>query len=292
MSDSITSTIQLSDITLSYTEWPGRQGPLICLPGLSGHKGMFINIARSLAPTYHLFALDLRGRGDSDKPAQGYGFAYHSRDILRFAEAVGVDSFAIMGHSFGATLGVYLASIRPAKVRALVLIDGGADPKEEVLEAMRPALRRLDQTYASIETYLEAMRNIPFYRPWNNTLEQYLRQEVELLPGGAVRPKASVAALDHDLDMHFYTSMCLHFPAVQCPVLFIRPRQGLLGERGHIFTEPEAAAVVAWMPHCRRVDLPDVNHYTMILQDDPPVIPPSRVFLDEMLGGKETTESQ
>ena len=275
--------IQLHDIKLSYIEWPGEKGPVICLPSLAGHKGTFTNIARCLAPQYHIFALDLRGRGDSDKPAGGYGFAYHIRDILQFADKLGFDSFAIIGHSFGATVGVYLASIRPDVVSAIVLIDGGADPTQETLEAMRPIIDRLDTDYPSMEKYLETMRAIPYYRPWSTALEQYLREEVEILPDGAVSPKASGEALKRDLEMHFHYSMCLHFPYMHCPTLFIRPEQGLLGERGHIFTEREAAATVKSIPGCRRVDLPDVNHYTMVLHDNPPVIPPIRAFLDAVL---------
>ena len=281
-----TATIQLSDITLSYTEWPGEQGPVICLPSFAGHKGSFTKIAEGLAPTYHLFALDLRGRGDSDKPADGYGFAYHARDLLQFVDALGIDTFAIIGHSFGATVGTYLASIRPLRLRAIVLIEGGADPTERVLEAIRPTLRHLDKQYPSLAAYLEAMRALPFYNnPWSDSLERYLRQDVHVLPDGSVRPKASAEALQRDLDLHFHYSMCLHFPFVQCPALFIRAGEGLAGgERGHIFTEPETAAIVDWLPQGRRVDLPPgANHYTMVLHDDPPVLPPIREFLAEAL---------
>ena len=279
MNKGISERIEVNNITLSYKEWPGEQGPLICLPGLTGHKGSFDAVASRLAPEYHLFVLDLRGRGESDKPQDGYGFAYHARDILAFADALDFEIFGIVGHSFGATVGVYLASIRPLRVRCLVMIDGGADPKQEVLEAMRPALRRLETTYASMNDYLEAMKEIPYYRPWNGTLERYLREDVEQLPGGSVRSKSSAQAIERDLDIHFYYSMCVHFPTMQCSTLFIRPRKGLLGDRSHILDEREAAAFVNWIPDCWRVDLPDVNHYTMILDDDPLVTQPIRAFL-------------
>lgn len=270
-------------MVLSYNEWPGEKGPIICLPSLAGHKGAFTIIARALAPAYHVVALDLRGRGDSDKPDGGYGFAYHARDILQFADRQGWPSFAIIGHSFGATAGVYLASIRPDRVQAIVLVDGGADPKEAVLAAMRPTLRRLDRVYPSMTTYLEAMAALPFYKPWTAALEQYLRDEVEMKPDGTVQPKASAQGVEQDLDIHFYYSMCLHFPNLACPALFLRPEQGLLGDRGHVFSRAEAAAIVSSIPDCRRVDLPDVNHYTMVLHSNPPVIPPMLAFFGECL---------
>lgn len=283
MTSFVDKAIMLNGIRLSYREWPGEKGPLICLPSLSGHKGTFDRLGEALASEYRLLALDLRGRGDSDRPLEGYGFSYHTRDILALADQLDIDRFGIVGHSYGATVGVYLASIRPDRVRALVLIDGGADPKEEVLEAMRPALRRLGTVYPSMTDYLDSMREIPYYRPWNATLEAYLRADVEALPDGSLRHKASPMAVESDLDIHFYYSMCVHFPSLQCPTVFIRPEQGLLGDRAHVLDERESAAFVAWIPKCYQVDLPGVNHYTMILSDDPPVVVPVRSFLQPIM---------
>ncbi|MFQ5576788.1 MAG: alpha/beta fold hydrolase [Anaerolineae bacterium] len=284
MTASKTSAIRVNNVTLSYTDWPGERGPLICLPGLADHKGSFAPLARRLAPEYRLLALDLRGRGDSDKPDRGYGFAYHARDVLAFANALNIDTFDLIGHSFGATVGVYLASIRPTRVRAAVLLDGGADPEADVLAAMQAALRRLDRVYPSMDAFLERMKTRPFYRPWSRALEAYFRDDVHVLPGGNVRPKASTTALQRDMDVQFYYSMCLHFPALRCPTLFLHPRRGLLGpDQGHVLTDRVVAAITAWIPDCRLVNLPHVNHYTMLLHDNPPVTPHIRAFLADVL---------
>jgi pimeloyl-ACP methyl ester carboxylesterase len=275
--------IRAGEVHLSYLEWPGEKGPLLCLPSLTGHKGSFRAMAAELAPEYRLIALDLRGRGGSDWPAEAYGFAYHAQDVLAFAEALGLARFTLIGHSFGATAGAYLASIRPGPVQALVLLDGGADPKEETLAAMRPAVRRMAASYPSADAYVEAMKQVTYFRPWNPVLEQYVREEVEPREGGTVRARASAQAIERDLNIHFFYSMCLHFPTLQCPALFIRPELGLLGERGHVLDPREAAAFVAWIPKGRQVDLPGVNHYTMLLQEHPPVVEPIRAFLAEVL---------
>jgi pimeloyl-ACP methyl ester carboxylesterase len=275
--------IRAGEVHLSYLEWPGEKGPLLCLPSLTGHKGSFRGLGGDLSPEYHLFALDLRGRGGSDWPESAYGFAYHAQDVLAFAEALGLSSFVLVGHSFGATASAYLASIRPGPVRALVLMDGGADPKEETLAAMRPAVRRMSATYPSVDAYVEAMKTISHFRPWNPALERYVREEAEQQPDGTVRARASAQAIERDLNIHFFYSMCLHFPALQCPTLFIRPELGLLGDRAHVLDPREAAAFVAWIPQGRQVDIPGVNHYTMLLQEHPPVTEPIREFLAEVL---------
>ena len=278
-----TRFLNVNGIRLAYTEWPGRAGapPLICLPHLTGHKGSFASLAARLAPDYRVFALDLRGRGESDRPEDGYGFAYHARDILAFADGLGLLGFTLVGHSFGATAGVYLASIQPRRVHAIVLMDGGADPSLETLRAMYATIHQLSQHYANPQAYLAAMRAIPFYQPWSRTLEQYFGDDVRRLSDGTVCALASAAAVERDLDLHFDYCMCLHFPALRCPVLFLRPELGLRGDRGHVFSEPEVRAIINNIPRCTRVDVPGVNHYTMLLHDDPPVVPAIREFLDQ-----------
>ncbi len=272
--------VDANGIGLSYLDWPGDRGPVICLPSIAGHKGSFTALAQRLSPEYRILALDLRGRGESDKPTNGYGFAYHARDILAFADALGFETFSLIGHSFGATAGVYLASIQPSRVRSLVLIDGGADPKAETLQLMRQGIRRLDKTYPSLAEYLEMQRGVSYHKPWTPALETYLTQDVIVQSDGSVQSKSSAKALERDLDMHFYYSMCLHFPNLKCPVLFLRPQQGLLGTSGHVYSDAEAINIVRFIPNCKKASVQGGNHYTMLIQDNPPVAP----FIDEFYG--------
>ena len=276
-----TQFVDAHGIRLAYVEWLGRPAarPIICLPHLTGHKGSFGPLAERLAPEWRVLALDLRGRGESDQPAEAYGFAYHARDILAFADALRLPEFVLLGHSFGATAAVYLASIRPSRTRAVILLDGGADPQADTLRAMYSSVQRLEQRYPTLEAYLAAMRALPYYQPWSAALEQYFRADVESLADGTLRSRASAAAIGHDLDQHFFYSMCLHFPALRSPVLFLRPVNGLAGARGQVFSEAEAQAICANIPNCTRVDVPGANHYTLLLADEPPVAGPIRAFL-------------
>jgi pimeloyl-ACP methyl ester carboxylesterase len=275
--------IRVNDLRLAYREWPGERGPLICLPHLTGHKGSFNQLAQRLAPEYRVLALDLRGRGDSDKPAEGYGFAYHARDVLAFADALGLETFTLIGHSFGATTAVYLTSVRPERVQAIVMLDGGADPKDSALMAMYPTIHRLGHTYPTLAAYLDTQKAAPYFQPWSAALEAYFNEDAEARPDGAVWSKSSAEAIAHDMDLHFLYCMCLHFPNMQRPALFVRPALGLLGEKGHVFGEAEAAAIVRNIPHCRRADVAGVNHYTLLIHDDPPVAEVIREFLSERL---------
>ena len=278
-----TSHVEVNGISLAYHDWPGELGPLVCLPHMTGHKGSFASLAKKLSPRYRIVALDLRGRCESSKPADGYGFAYHARDIIALADALGFDAFSIVGHSFGATVGVYLASIQPHRVRSLVLLDGGADPKAETLQSIRQAIRRLDNTWPSLDNYKEAQRAVPSYQPWTQALEEYLVEDVSTQSDGSVRSKSSARALELDLDIHFFYSMCAHFSNLKCPVLFLRPQQSLPGSAGHMYTDGEAANIVRHIPNCVRANVQGGNHFTMLIQDNPPVLPFIGEFFDRIL---------
>ena len=277
-----TRRVNVNGISLAYYDWPGERGPLICIPSITGHKGTFTAVAERLSPQYRVLSLDLRGRCDSDKPGDGYGFAYHTRDIVAFAEAVKVGNFVLVGHSFGATTSVYLASIHPTRVSALVLMDGGADPKADTLMAMYSTIKRLTKIYTTMDEYLAAQRAIAYHHPWTPALERYLREDMQTLEDGFVQSKSSASAIGLDLDMHFQENVWFHLPFLKCPVLFLRPQQGLLGTTGHVYSESEASKLVQQIPHCRYENVAGGNHYTFLLQDDPPVVPYIQKFLDHV----------
>ncbi len=275
--------LKVNGVSLAFQDWPGERGPLICVPSITGHKGSFAALAGRLSPEFRTLAIDLRGRCDSSKPKDGYGFSYHARDIVAIADALHLPTFSLVGHSFGATASAYIASVRPDRVKSLVLMDGGADPRTDILRGMYETVRRLTKVYASMNEYLEFQRSMLYHKPWTPTLERYLKEDVEATNDGSVRSKSSADAIQHDLDIHFYYSMCLHFPTLRCPVLFLRPLQGLAGNSGHLFSNAEAANIVRQIPNCRRADVPGGNHYTMLIQDDPPVVPFILEFLDHVM---------
>ena len=85
-----TASAEVNGISLSYREWAGQGKTIICLPSFAAHKGSFDRLGAALSPDYRVIAMDLRGRGDSDKPEEGYGFAYHVSDILALTRQLDV----------------------------------------------------------------------------------------------------------------------------------------------------------------------------------------------------------
>jgi pimeloyl-ACP methyl ester carboxylesterase len=246
-----TQRVTVNGISIAYHEWSNEGEPLLCIPHITGHKGSFAPLAARLSSKYRVLALDLRGRCESDKPADGYGFAYHARDIITFADSLGIKTFSLVGHSFGATTSVYTASLHPKRIHSLVLLDGGADPKAETLRAMYPTIKRLNKVYASMQEYVAAQRSAPYHKPWSSMLEQYFRDDVEALEDGTVIAQSKAEPIERDLDLHFWSNVWFHLPHLNCPVLFLRPTEGLMGTAGHVYSDQEASKLVGLIPDCR-----------------------------------------
>jgi pimeloyl-ACP methyl ester carboxylesterase len=70
-----------------------------------------------------LIVLDLRGTGDSGKPETGYTLERHAKDVLAVADAVGAQSFVLIGHSMGGAIAQWIAADQPDRVRALMLMN-------------------------------------------------------------------------------------------------------------------------------------------------------------------------
>ncbi len=61
------------------------------LPGITANLHNFDGlIDAGLAPRFRVVALDLRGRGLSDKPAQGYSIPEHAADVIGVLDGLGL----------------------------------------------------------------------------------------------------------------------------------------------------------------------------------------------------------
>ena len=106
----------------------GHGPPLLLLHGFPQTHVIWHKVAPSLAEHYTLVMPDLRGYGDSDRPASGPDHAGYSKramagDMARLMHALGFDAFFACGHDRGGRVAHRLALDWPQMVRQLVLLD-------------------------------------------------------------------------------------------------------------------------------------------------------------------------
>lgn len=101
------------------------QGPrhAILLHGLGSSKASFFETISTLAERYRVHAIDLPGFGSSSKPLMArYDARYFARAVLRFMDALAIDSAHVVGNSMGGRVALEMALSKPARVRGLGLL--------------------------------------------------------------------------------------------------------------------------------------------------------------------------
>jgi haloacetate dehalogenase len=106
----------------------GEGPPILLLHGYPQTHLIWHHVAPVLAENHTVVVTDLRGYGDSDKPAAGPDHAEYSkramaRDQLLVMQALGFDRFAVAGHDRGGRVGHRLALDHPDAVDRLAVLD-------------------------------------------------------------------------------------------------------------------------------------------------------------------------
>jgi haloacetate dehalogenase len=106
----------------------GNGPPLLLLHGHPQTRAMWHRVAPALAQQHTLVLADLRGYGDSCKPAglpdhANYAKRVMARDQVRLMQNLGFDRFDVLAHDRGARVAHRLALDHPARVGRMVLLD-------------------------------------------------------------------------------------------------------------------------------------------------------------------------
>ncbi len=259
-------------VQLAFGFWPGRGAPVIGLHGLTASHMNFVGIAERLAGRRALFAPDLRGRGDSDKPDGPYGLAQHARDVAAAMRAMDLGPSTVAGHSMGAFVATALAAQEPSLVSSLILIDGGYVPDStnsaaEILNAaLALRISQLRQTYPSRQAYREFWRTQPHFpsEEWNSWVEDFLDYEV----GGdsPVQPKASEAAVRADMEEVLQRdAITERLRSIRVPTLLLRAEHGFVPGQPPLFSDTTVTEFRKYIPHIEDQKFVGTTHYTIVL---------------------------
>lgn len=119
--------VNTGDATI-YGVRSGQGPPLLLLHGWPQTHLIWRHLAPMLASRFTVIATDLRGYGDSSKPADGDNHAGYSKramaqDQIVVMRSFGFDRFSIIGHDRGARVAHRMAQDYPERVAKLVVLD-------------------------------------------------------------------------------------------------------------------------------------------------------------------------
>jgi pimeloyl-ACP methyl ester carboxylesterase len=269
-------------VGLNVLDWRSEdeaQIPLLCIHGITANAHAFDGIAQMLLPEIGVIAPDLRGRGESDAPAEGYGVVAHTRDMLAVLDALMLERVDVVGWSLGARITMQLAATAPARVRRLILLDPLLTTlTDETRRTLDQIQGRLAATYPDWTCALAAARDIAAYGPWNAALESYVRADLVELPDGRVghRVSADVARLEWSI---MPPALSKVLPVITAPTLLLRATDPMLRPSDQLLPRSDAERAVRFLKHGSTEDVAGANHYTIALGEPHGTVAAIRRFL-------------
>jgi pimeloyl-ACP methyl ester carboxylesterase len=134
-----------------------RKPALILVHGALDHARNWDWVARSLREHYHVYALDLRGHGNSAwAPGAAYTVGEHVLDLSALLDVINDFPIRLIGHSLGGGIVLHYAGVYPQRVHKAVSIEGLGFPPEHPMHG--PASER-------VRRWIENIRDLEKRRP-------------------------------------------------------------------------------------------------------------------------------
>jgi pimeloyl-ACP methyl ester carboxylesterase len=260
--------------------------PIVCLPGLTRPARDFVVLAQHLhaRTPRRIVSLDYRGRGGSDWDPdwRHYALPVEYVDILAVLDEMEIDSAIFIGLSRGGLHAMTLASLRPERVKALVLNDVGPELETQGLAKISayigrlPVLRTLEE---AVDHYKGSMGGhfpaVPDEH-WRYYVRNSLNETPERL---RLSYDPQLARMMDNFDpSQPLPNLWEQFIGLEGPILALR------GEHSDLLSPEVHARMAASHPRCQTHVVPGQGHAPLLL--DAPTLDRIVAFIDEVDRGK------
>ena len=259
-----------------FSYGPDGNEPVLLIHGVTSSNRAFQLVAQSLIKRGKTpFAVDLRGRGNSNSLPGPFGMKRHAQDIAAVCDYFAWKKIDLIGHSMGAFVTVAVLGLFPTLVKRAVFADGGIPlplppgmTVEQVMPfVLGPALSRLSMTFESHQTYRDYWKQqAAFVKGWSPALDEYVDYD---LKGSAphLKPATNPVAVEEDSrDLFGEDLIDATLKNLKDEVLFIKAERGLQNEPGGLYPMSVLEQVLPQYPKLKLVTLDNCNHYDMFLE--------------------------
>lgn len=237
-------------VTVRYVDMGDSAGVSVVLLHAWGESlGCFDRLLPLMPTTIRVLAMDQRGHGGSDKPADAYSLSDFAGDVTAFLDAMGLAATVLVGSSSGGYVAQQVAITSPERVRGLVLV--GA-PRS--LHGRPPFADEVDQLTDPIDrTWVED--SLTWFPRFHDVPEWYIAARVD---DGVTTParvwRQALTGLTE-------ATPPTETGTIRTPTLII------WGERDELLPRSDAGALAAAIPGSRLVVYPDTGH--LVLWEQP-----------------------
>ena len=250
----------------------GTGQPVLLIHGVTSSNRAFqlfadSLIARGKAP----FAVDLRGRGDSNSLPGPFGMKQHAQDMAAVIDHFGWSKPDVIGHSMGGFVAAALVGLYAEKVGDVVFADGGVPlpmppgmTVEQIMPfVLGPAMSRLAMEFENKEAYRNYWKpQAAFAKGWSSVLDEYVDYDLR-----GKKAATNPQAVEEDSRDLFGDDLIVRsLQGLTKQAIFIKAERGLQNEEGGLYPMPVLDAVLPAYPMLKLEVLADCNHYDMFLE--------------------------
>ena len=244
-------TFTAGGLRLHALDWgTARCPPVLLLHGAAQTAHSFDEVAPDLARNHHVIALDQRGHGDTDW-APRYQRDDFGGDIEALLDHLGWDTATLVAMSLGGLNAMAFAAARPARVRALVVVDVVPSIAPEGRDAVAKQLATNE--FASFDDAVAMAHAFNPRRTLENIRER-LGHAMRPFPDGRWRYKFDPGVAVGAADMERLWS---DVRRIRCPTLLVR------GAESPILTQANAERFVATLSGSRVAEVAGAGHSVM-----------------------------
>lgn len=254
----------VNDLDLSLYEWAGDSPTLLFVHATGFHARIWDQVITHLAGSA-MFALDLRGHGQSGNTPNAPEWHVFADDIVALADHLKWHQIIGVGHSIGGHSLTAVAAARPSLFAQLVLIDPVIMPPENYIGvtdfAHYTAKRRREWT--SPEEMFDRFKTRPPFAHWH---EQVVRDYCQY--GLVPNPTGDgyILACDPAFEAEIYrygsaSNIYQQIATIQTPVTILRGRQRTNEDYTDFSVSPTEPDLARYFTHGQDVYAPQYSHF-------------------------------
>lgn len=231
-------------VRLRYAEQGNPEGqPIIMLHGFTDSRFSFSRVLPLFSDEYHIFAIDQRGHGNSDRSAKSYKLSDFAADVVAFMDAKNLERATVIGHSMGSFIALQTAIDAPQRVEKLVLIGSATTVRNDAVLDLQKEVNQLTDPVP--EDFVREFQLGTTYQPLPNEFIDKVVKESMKLPSFVWREAlAGLVAVDYKEQLN----------KIKAPALII------WGEKDAILSRSEQDVLAAKIETSELKIYSDVGH--------------------------------
>lgn len=249
---------------------------VMMIHSLAGQAHTFDAVANLLAANHHVYALDVRGRGESEwGPPEQYAIDTYVADLEAIRAALGLQRFSLVGTSMGGLIAMQYAPRYPERVARAVLNDIGPEIDPAGLQRILSYVGNAPEMFADMKAVVKYYRE--HYAPMvehlaDDQLVEFARYNVRRSDSGVYVWKMDPAVRTTVAPPPSVEPWAA-LKGMRCPVLILR------GGQSDVLSADIAARMVEALPGAKLVEVPGVGHAPVLTE------PAAVRALEEFLAG-------